>query len=39
MYIYIYLFYCINYNIAEKYRPEPAVKPRTSCLTYERSTN
>ena len=31
--------HCVYHIIAEKYRPEPGVEPRVSCLTYERITN
>ena len=31
--------YRVYHIIAEKYRPEPGVKPKVSRLTYERVTN
>ena len=31
--------HCVYHIIAEKYRPEPGVERRVSCLTYERVTN
>ena len=31
--------HCVYHIIVEKYRPEPEVEPRVSCLTYERVTN
>ena len=31
--------HCVYHIIVEKYRPEPAVEPRVSRLTYERVTN
>ena len=31
--------HCVYHIIAEKYRPEPGVEPRVSCLTNERVTN
>ena len=31
--------HCVYHIIAEKYRPEPGVEPRVSCLTYKRVTN